>query len=94
MSKAINDLKHEHEAIMFSLKLLKGMLDQFSGRRAEVRGDLLKYIGFLKIRRQVPPWERGRHPLPCYDQGRHVRERWSDRGHAGRTLPRGGVLLR
>ena len=48
MSKAIDDLKHEHEAIMFSLKLLKGMLDQFSGRKAEVRGDLLKYIGFLK----------------------------------------------
>lgn len=48
MSEAIDDLKHEHEAILFSLKLLKGMIDQFSAAKVEVQEDLLRYIDFLK----------------------------------------------
>ncbi len=48
MSKAIDDLKHEHEAILFSLKILKGMVDKLSMGNDEVREDLLRYSGFLK----------------------------------------------
>ncbi|HOI16199.1 MAG TPA: hemerythrin domain-containing protein [Geobacteraceae bacterium] len=48
MSKAIDDLKHEHEAVLFSLKILKGMVDKLSTGEAEVCEDLLRYIGFLK----------------------------------------------
>ena len=48
MSKAIDDLKHEHEAILFSLKILRGMVDKLSMGNDEVREDLLRYIGFLK----------------------------------------------
>jgi len=45
MSKAIDDLKHEHEAILAGLKILDSMID--SGEQVPV-DDLNGFIGFLK----------------------------------------------
>lgn len=45
MSKAIDDLKHEHEAILAALQIL----DRMTGAGTQVpREDILGFIGFLK----------------------------------------------
>lgn len=48
MSKAIDDLKHEHEAILFGLKILKGMVKHSTERKPGLKVDFQRFIGFLK----------------------------------------------
>jgi hemerythrin-like domain-containing protein len=45
MSKAIDDLKHEHEAILTALQILDSMI--VAGKQVP-REDILDFIGFLK----------------------------------------------
>ena len=45
MSKAIDDLKHEHEAILTALQILDSMV--VAGKQVP-REDILEFIGFLK----------------------------------------------
>lgn len=47
MSKAIDDLKHEHDAILFALKILDSMSRQIACNRGD-GGDIADFIGFLK----------------------------------------------
>ncbi len=48
MSKAIDDLKNEHEAILFTLKILGKMTDLASKGKAFDAKDATALIGFLK----------------------------------------------
>jgi hemerythrin-like domain-containing protein len=48
MSKAIDDLKHEHEAILSALRILDTINDGIAGGTKPDRSDLSNFIGFLK----------------------------------------------
>jgi hemerythrin-like domain-containing protein len=48
MSKAIDDLRNEHEAILFALKLLAGMTARGGQAAAPDADDLREFVGFLK----------------------------------------------
>jgi len=48
MSKAIDDLKHEHEAILFTLKILDKVAGSGAGKSAFDSGDARSLVGFLK----------------------------------------------
>lgn len=48
MSKAIEDLKHEHEAILAALQILERMIDTFQKNRALDPTDARSFVGFLK----------------------------------------------
>lgn len=48
MSRAIDDLKHEHEAILFALGILSRMTQRMGGGAAVPLDDLSAFIGFLK----------------------------------------------
>ena len=48
MSKAIDDLKHEHEAILSALKILDTIVARISQGSTVPKEDVLKFIGFLK----------------------------------------------
>jgi hemerythrin-like domain-containing protein len=48
MSKAIEDLKHEHEAILSSFQVLESMLTAIEKTSPLNPGDVLDFIGFLK----------------------------------------------
>lgn len=48
MSKAIDDLKHEHEAILSALEILENMSTRIAGGRPVGREDINNFIGFLK----------------------------------------------
>ena len=47
MSKAIDELKHDHDAILFALKILEKMLAGIPANTTS-KQDLLDFIGFLK----------------------------------------------
>lgn len=50
MSRAIDDLKHEHDAILVALGILQDMDQQLTAGqgRADMKADLSAFIGFLK----------------------------------------------
>ncbi len=48
MSRAIDDLKHEHDAILSSLKILDKMSADISKGSKPAKEDLSAFIGFLK----------------------------------------------
>ena len=48
MSKAIEDLKHEHEAILSSLKILDQITEDIDKGSTPDKVDLSNFIGFLK----------------------------------------------
>lgn len=48
MSKAIDDLKHEHNAILFALKILEGMNRELATRNNIDVIDVSDFLGFLK----------------------------------------------
>ena len=48
MSKAIDDLKHEHDAILFALKILDGMNRKLATRESIDVIDVSDFLGFLK----------------------------------------------
>lgn len=48
MSRAIDDLVHEHDAILHALKILGGMVRQIEGGHPARGDDLRAFIGFLK----------------------------------------------
>jgi hemerythrin-like domain-containing protein len=48
MSRAIDDLEHEHEAILSSLKILDGIDRQLTTGSAVDPTDLTAFVGFLK----------------------------------------------
>jgi hemerythrin-like domain-containing protein len=48
MSKAIEDLVHEHEAILSSLGILDAMVGRLGRPSPPTAGDLRSFIGFLK----------------------------------------------
>src|SRR5512136_3114892 len=48
MSKAIDDLKHEHEVIVSALGILDNMVVQIGKGRYPEKEDVKDFIGFLK----------------------------------------------
>lgn len=48
MSKAIDDLKHEHEAILTALAILENMNARMVSEKSIAKEDLEHFIGFLK----------------------------------------------
>ncbi len=48
MSKAIDDLKREHEAILFTLRVLEKMIALINEGKLKEKGDPLAIVGFLK----------------------------------------------
>lgn len=48
MSKAIDDLRHEHEAIVAGLAILDAMVGRLGGTNPPAAGDLRSFLGFLK----------------------------------------------
>lgn len=48
MSQAIDDLRHEHEAILFALKLLERMSQRLTAGELVEQSDLLAFLNFLK----------------------------------------------
>jgi len=48
MSRAIVDLRHEHDAILSALGILDAMVAKLGGKRPPSREDLRGFIGFLK----------------------------------------------
>lgn len=48
MSRAIDDLRHEHDAIQFALKILANMTGKLEAGRPVAKDDLTAFIGFLK----------------------------------------------
>ncbi len=48
MSKAIDDLKHEHNAILFALEILEGMNRELATRKSIDVTDVSDFLGFLK----------------------------------------------
>jgi hemerythrin-like domain-containing protein len=48
MSKAIDDLKHEHEAILSALQILQNMNRQIAAGTKIPKADITGFIGFLK----------------------------------------------
>ena len=48
MSRAIDDLRHEHEAILFTLRVLDRMRAQAEAGKALDTGDALALVAFLK----------------------------------------------
>jgi hemerythrin-like domain-containing protein len=48
MSKAIEDLKHEHEAILAGLAILDAMVARFGGPNPPTARDAREFLGFLK----------------------------------------------
>lgn len=48
MSKAIEDLKHEHKAILLALKILDSVEREITAEAAVDPADLIAFVGFLK----------------------------------------------
>ncbi|HWP68642.1 MAG TPA: hemerythrin domain-containing protein [Rectinemataceae bacterium] len=48
MSKAIDDLRHEHQAILFSLKILEKVADKAAGGMGPAKKDAADLVAFLK----------------------------------------------
>ena len=48
MSRAIEDLKHEHDAVLFALKILAGMCKRMSVGAPVDDADIAAFLGFLK----------------------------------------------
>ena len=48
MSKAIDDLKHEHEAILSALKILNSITENLKTQKTVSSPDIISFIGFLK----------------------------------------------
>ncbi len=48
MSKAIDELKHDHDAILSSLSILEAMIGKLGTARAPTAADVQSFIGFLK----------------------------------------------
>lgn len=49
MSQAIDDLKHEHEAILSALKILEKMVAASEGKeRGELKEDVMSFVQFIK----------------------------------------------
>ena len=48
MSKAIDDLRHEHDAILSALGILDAMAGRLGGKKSPTGDDLRGFIGFLK----------------------------------------------
>ena len=48
MSKAIDDLKHDHDAILSALKILDRIAEDIEKGGAPGKGDLARFIDFLK----------------------------------------------
>jgi len=48
MSRAIDDLKHEHDAILSALGILDAMVAKLKGKNPPGGEDLRKFLGFLK----------------------------------------------
>lgn len=48
MSQAIDDLKHEHEAILFALKILESINKKITTGASVEQADLAEFVGFLK----------------------------------------------
>jgi hemerythrin-like domain-containing protein len=48
MSKAIDDLMHEHEAILSGLGILDAMVGQLGQKSPPSAEDLSSFLGFLK----------------------------------------------
>jgi hemerythrin-like domain-containing protein len=48
MSQAIDDLKHEHEAILFTIKVMERMSSLIEGGQLTDPGDPLSLVAFLK----------------------------------------------
>ena len=48
MSQAIDDLMHEHEAILFALKILEAIGQRLDAGRPTDSEDIAAFIGFLK----------------------------------------------
>ncbi len=48
MSKAIDELRHDHDAINTAFLILDGMIERFQKNGAIDRDDSLSFIGFLK----------------------------------------------
>ena len=64
MSKAIDDLKHEHEAILSALKILDQMIANIDNGSSPGRDGISGFIGFLKeFGGQVPSWEGRGHAI-------------------------------
>jgi hemerythrin-like domain-containing protein len=48
MSRAIDDLKHEHEAILSALKILSSITQNLKTQKTVSSLDIVSFIGFLK----------------------------------------------
>jgi hemerythrin-like domain-containing protein len=48
MSKAIDDLRHEHDAILSALGILDAMVGRLGGKKPPTSEDLQGFLGFLK----------------------------------------------
>ena len=48
MSRAIDDLRHEHDAILSALGILDAMVGKLGGRKPPTGEDLQGFLGFLK----------------------------------------------
>ncbi len=48
MSKAIDELKHDHDAILSSLSILDAMIGRLGTARAPTPADVQSFLGFLK----------------------------------------------
>jgi hemerythrin-like domain-containing protein len=48
MSRAIDDLKHEHDAILSALGILDAMTGKLGGKKPPTSDDLRGFLGFLK----------------------------------------------
>jgi hemerythrin-like domain-containing protein len=47
MSRAIDDLKHEHDVILIGLRILDGMCQRIQSGEPIERGDMKAFLGFL-----------------------------------------------
>ncbi|MCE1272938.1 MAG: hemerythrin domain-containing protein, partial [Chlorobiales bacterium] len=49
MNKAIDDLMHEHEAILEAFQVLKGIVGRLDDGGSVAEGDISDILGFLKL---------------------------------------------